>query len=168
MLLDGDDFLEPNAIEATLDFMKDNPGTKYSYSQHRKVDSEGDLLYERAGFDFSRERLLNFNFVGAVECYEKELFNQIGGYRDVYVEDYDFALRASEVLRDNEIKRNPVMLYNHRLHSGGKTGGLDNARLSAANAIRESLYRKEGIVAEVNFNGYNEEKNTCFEWKRAG
>ena len=167
MLLDGDDFLEPNAVEETLDFMKKNPLVKYSYSQHRKVDDKGNILYERKGFDFSRQQLLNFNFVGAVECFEKELFEKVGGYRNVYVEDYDFALRASEILDENQIKRNPSMLYNHRLHQNGKTNGVDFARQSAARVIQESLYRKEGIFAEVKFKGYNEERNTCFEWREA-
>jgi glycosyltransferase involved in cell wall biosynthesis len=167
MLLDGDDFLEKEALQATLDFMANNPGVRYSYSQHRKVDGQGKILYERKGFDFSRDKLLNFNFVGAVECFEKDLFEEIGGYRNVYVEDYDFALRASEILNDQQIKRNPVMLYNHRLHQTGKTSGVNSARESAAKVIQESLSRKEGIQAEVEFSGYNEEGNTCFEWKEA-
>jgi len=92
----------------------------------------------------------------------------VGGYRNVYVEDYDFALRASEILNPIEIKRNPEMLYNHRLHSLGKTAGTERAMQSAIDVIKESLSRKEGILADVNFSGYNQEKNTCFEWRRAG
>jgi glycosyltransferase involved in cell wall biosynthesis len=164
MLLDGDDVLDPSAIESMMQFMKDNPAVKYSYSQHRKIDPKGDVLYERLGFDFSRKRLLNFNFVGAVECYERGLFDALGGYRDSYVEDYDFALRASEELSGDEISRNPKMLYSHRLHPSGKTAGIDFARNAAAMAIKDSLLRKEGVVADVKFNGSNSEKNTCFSW----
>ena len=87
MLVDGDDFLEPHAVESTLEFMTRNPNLKYSYSQHRKVNAQGDPLYVRKGFDFSRNLLLNFNFVGAVECFDRDLFEKIGGYRNFYVED---------------------------------------------------------------------------------
>ncbi|MBT4257607.1 glycosyltransferase [archaeon] len=170
MLLDGDDFLEPTALEATLRFMEQNPGVKYSYSQHRKVDSAGKPLYVKEGYDFSRERLLNFNFVGAVECFNRELFLEIGGYRDVLVEDYDFALRASEVLGDGEIARNPQVLYNHRLHGGNKSEGKEVVRQSAIDVIRDSLRRKEGLVADVRFSPDFEVKEpySCFEWGIAG
>ena len=166
MLLDGDDLLEPNAVESTLEFMAKHSEVVYSYSQHRKIDEKGNILYTRFGEDYSREKLLNFNFVGAVECFERNLFDELGGYRPFYVEDYDFALRASEMLSSNQIARNCKVLYNHRLHLNGKTNGIIKARESAARAIEESLKRKEKINAKVFFEGKNKEQNTCFSWKK--
>ena len=166
MLLDGDDLLESNAVESTLEFMAKHPEVVYSYSQHRKIDEKGNILYTRFGEDYSREKLLNFNFVGAVECFERNLFDELGGYRPFYVEDYDFALRASEKLGSDQIARNCNVLYNHRLHLNGKTNGVDKARESAARAIEESLKRKEKINAKVFFEGKNREQNTCFSWRK--
>ena len=67
------------------------------------------------------------------------------------LEDYDFALRASELLDDSEIVRNPIVLYNHRVHNNSKTNHKDIRIKSAARSIRESLRRKEGIEARVEF-----------------
>ena len=166
MFLDGDDFLEPNAIESTLEFMAKNPKVAYSYSQHRKIDENGKVLYTRFGEEYSREKLLTFNFVGAVECLERSLFDELGGYKPFYVEDYDFALRASEILGSDQIARNPQILYNHRLHLNGKTTEIGRARESAAKAIAESLKRKEKLDVNVFFEGKNKEQNTCFSWRK--
>jgi len=164
MLLDGDDLLEPKAVQSTLEFMSKHPEVDYSYSQHRKIDEKGRILYTRLGIDYSREELLHFNFIGAVECFKRTLFDNLGGYRNFYVEDYDFALRASEILGSNQIARNPSVLYNHRLHINGKTNGVETARNSAILAIKESIKRKEGLDVEVIFQGKNEERNTLFSW----
>ncbi|MCA9487838.1 MAG: glycosyltransferase [Nanoarchaeota archaeon] len=166
MLLDGDDFLEPDAIKSTLEFMASHPEVAYSYSQHRKIDEAGRILYTRYGVDYSREKLLEFNFIGAVECFKRSLFDDLEGFRNFYVEDYDFALRASELLNPDQISRNPEVLYNHRLHIKGKTNGADKARSSAMEAIRNSILRKEGLEVEVKFQGKNEENNTCFSWQK--
>lgn len=165
-LLDGDDFLEPNALENTLEFMEKNPHIKYSYSQHRRVDCKGNFICDREGYDFLRSILLHRNIVGAMECFEKDLFCEIGGFRNVYAEDYDFALRASEILDDCEISRNPTIIYNYRIHGDNKSiSGLEFSRESTSNIIKESLKRKEKIDANVFWSHVTLDKYNYYGWE---
>lgn len=172
MMLDGDDIYEPITLEATLDFMNKNPEVLYSYSMHKRVDEKGKFISIRKGYPFSRERILHYNFVGAVECFRKGLFEEIGGFREyddsgkiIYPEDYDFVLRASEVVEDNQIKRNPITLYRYRRHQQNKSNNLEASRDSAGRIIEESLRRKEGLIKKVNYMGKTPEQYSFYDWR---
>jgi len=165
-LLDGDDFLELNALEETLKFMEEHSFVKYSYSQHRRVNEKGDFICDRKGYPFSRKVLLHKNIVGAIECFEKELFVKVKGFRNVYAEDYDFALRASEILEDSEISRNEKIIYNYRIHGMNKNIiGLESSRKSTAKIIEESLQRKEKINVEVFWSHMTQDKYNYYNWE---
>jgi len=165
-LLDGDDFLENNALEDTLEFMSRNPNVKYSYSQHRRVDGVGKFICNREGYKFSRKILLHQNIVGAIECFKRDVFSKIGGFRNVYAEDYDFSLRASEILNDSEIAQNAKILYNYRIHGNNKSfNGLEFSRESTSGIIKESLKRKEGLDVDVFWSHMTEDKYNYYDWK---
>lgn len=165
-LLDGDDFLDNSSLEETLNFMEKNPQVKYSYSQHRRVNGDGEFICNREGYKFSREMLLHQNIVGAIECFEKRVFDLIGGFRKVYSEDYDFALRASEKLEDFEIAQNPNILYNYRIHGKNKSiAGLESSRKSTSNIIKESLKRKEGFDADVFWSHMTPDNYNYYKWR---
>lgn len=165
-LLDSDDVLEQNALENMIEFMNKNPFVQYSYSQHKRINECDEVICERGGYAFSRERLLHYNFVGAIECFTKNLFNNVGGFdKCSYVEDYDFALRASEILEDNQIKQNPVFLYKYRIHNQNKSWGIEKSRNAACNSIKNSLKRKERIDAEVFWSHITEDNYNYYNWK---
>jgi len=165
MLLDGDDLFEPETIEKTLEFMQTSPELEFSYSRHKRINEKGEFICNRPGYEFSRERLLHFNFVGAVECFSKNLFKKLQGFDDsCYVEDYDFSLRASEVLNNNQFRQNPLYLYQYRIHNSNKSNNLDVKRKAAALAIQNSLKRKEGINTEV-FWSHITNRYNYFDWE---
>ncbi len=165
MLLDGDDLFEPTTVESMTRFFRENPQLAFAYSRHKKIDDRGNIICNRLGYSFSRERLLHFNFVGPVKIFRKDLFERIKGFKDVYVEDYDFVLRASEVLSDDQIAQNPIYLYKYRIHRDNKSvSGIQKSRNAAARAIQDSLRRKEGINTEVFWTHMTSDKYNYFDW----
>ena len=142
ILLDGDDLLEPEAIESTLNFMKIYPNVQYSYSKHKRIDKDGNFICARPGYSFSRERLLHFNFVGHLKCFKKDLHKKIKGFDPdkKYGQDWDFVLRVSEVLEKNQIAQNPQHLYRYRIHSQTISSNKTSERkIYTAKSIKDSL-----------------------------
>jgi len=166
MLLDADDLLEPTTVESMTRFFRENPQLAFAYSRHKRIDKTGEFICDRPGYGFSREKLLHFNFIGHVKVFRKDLFERIRGFKDVYVEDYDFVLRASEVLPDDQIAQNPIYLYKYRIHRDNKSvSGIQKSRNAAARAIQDSLRRKEGINTEVFYIHMTSDKYNYFDWR---
>jgi len=167
--LDMDDLLETNALESMLNIMESEERIKFSYSMHKRIDSDGKFICNRGGIPFSREKLLHFNFVGALKCVDRDIHNQIGGFDESffrYSEDYDYILRVSEVLEDGQIIQNPKYLYKYRMHGNNNMNNFEKMRENACLAIKNSLKRKEGLDVEVFwdhkkglYNFYNWRKN---------
>jgi len=169
VLLDADDLLEPTTVESMTRFFRENPKLAFAYSRHKRIDKTGEFICDRPGYGFSREKLLHFNFIGPVKVFRKDLFERIGGFKDVYVEDYDFVLRASEILSDDQIAQNPIYLYKYRIHRDNKSvSGIQKSRNAAARAIQDSLRRKERINTEVFYTHMTSDKYNYFDWRENG
>jgi len=153
-LLDADDLLKPEALEATLGFMKRNPQVRYSYSQFEMVDLDGRELGRRTCLPFKTSDLLHFNQVGAIICFERKLHFAIGGYDETtgtYAEDWDHALRADEYLGRDQIARHPLCLYTYRIHGGSASNAQkDKVRDTGCHTLLSSL-RRRGIQADKVF-----------------
>lgn len=166
LLLDGDDVLEPQAIESTLEFMERYPDVHYSYSKHKRIDTDGNLICSRPSYPFSKEKLLHFNFAGHVKCFTKEIHGKIGGFDTGLkgAEDWDHVLRASEFLRETQIKQNPVYLYKYRIHNNNTIKNVGKMSGYTIKTLEAALIRR-GIKAEVfwshKIKGYN-----YYNWRK--
>jgi len=155
--LDSDDLLEPGALEATLKFMEERQGVQYSYSKYRVINANGKLICEQPSYDYHPEKLIHFNFIGHLKCFSKRLHNDLGGY-DLSLktaEDWDFVLRASEFLKEDQIARNPIFLYQYRFHKDNITnkGKKDGSgEEDCLNVVRKALFRR-GINGNVFYVG---------------
>jgi glycosyltransferase involved in cell wall biosynthesis len=168
-LLDGDDFLEMDSMATLHDFLVKNRGVEYFYSQHRRVDEFGNHISDRPGYEFSRDGLTHFNFVGHLKGFSKRLHEQIGGFNEkiLYAQDWDHVLRASEILPESSIKQIPHALYNYRVHSGAISTNLEKIeqrKTMACEMIAGSLKRKEGINADVRFSHKTDDLYTYYDW----
>jgi glycosyltransferase involved in cell wall biosynthesis len=164
---DMDDLLKENALEATLNLMESNENIKFSYSRHKRIDSKENIICEREGFPFSRDKLLHFNFVGHLKCIDKKTHEKIKGFNKKfsrYSEDYDYILRASEILDEKQIVQNPEYLYFYRIHRENNMNNTKRMRENACLAIKESLKRKEKIEAEV-FWSHKEGIYNYYDWR---
>ena len=153
-LLDGDDFLVPKALKSTLDFHKKNTLVQYSYSQYARINENGETIGDKSPYDYNKEDLLRFNFVSHLKCFSREIHNKIGGFDvNTMVEDWDHALKASEILRDKQIACNKKVLYYYRIH--GINRSIFEAKKTRESAIQtlSLALKRRGLNGKVKFDG---------------
>lgn len=166
ILFDADDVLHPDAIGKTINFMEAHPNVEYSYSKHVWIDSEGKVIAMRQGVPYSQKELLHRNIIGHIKCFSRKIHQRIGGFDSemLFGQDYDHALRASELLGENGIKQNPQHLYFYRLHPESVSHTKRELRREqVSGAIKRSLGRR-GINTEVRFSHMTQDKFNYFEW----
>lgn len=164
-LLDGDDLLEPFAINSTLEFINKHPNAKYIYSKYKRIDEFGNPLPNRPGYYFSREDLYHLNFVGHLKCFTREVHNKIGGFEEGNeVEDWDHVIKASEILNGNQIMHNPDLLYIYRVHKNSKTiAQIKEVRKSAIKMLINALKRRKIKVEKISFHK-TREGHSYYDW----
>lgn len=167
VLLDGDDLLEPKAVESTIDFMESNPFVQYSYSKHKRIDKEGNFICNRPSYPFSKELLLHFNFVSPIKCFTRKIHDKINGYNPkiLYAQDWDHVLRASEILRDGQIQQNNNYSYIYRIHPNSISVSKDGERKQYILSMLTNHLSKKGIDAEVFWSHMTEDKYNYFDWR---
>ena len=167
ILLDGDDLLEPDAVEATIDFMRANPHVQYSYSKHKRIDEKENFIYDRPGYHFSRKILSHLNFVGAIICFTREIHDKIKGYNPkiLYAQDWDHILRASEILKKEQIKQNNNYLYLYRIHLNSISTTKNEERKKYVSKMLTTHFLKKGIDAEVFWSHMTKDKYNYFDWR---
>ncbi len=125
-VLNADDLYQPNRIETMLRAMD---GAQFAFSRVQCIDAEGNRLEDEQArrFEAVQGKIAGdkpFMALAAVAenvaistgnmLFTKQLFNQIGGFRNYqYVHDYDFLLRAC-LLTEPVFAADTAYLY--RLH----------------------------------------------------
>ncbi|MGG5821404.1 glycosyltransferase [Falsiroseomonas sp. HW251] len=146
-LLDHDDELTPDALFRMVEAINGHDDVDFVYSDECKLDTSP----ERRLFDFvlkpgwSPEIMFNGMVTGHLTVYRKSLVDQLGGFRSTYdfSQDYDLALRASEVAR--RIVHVERVLYLWRSIPGSAAaGGKDFARETNVAALADAV-RRRGI-----------------------
>jgi len=168
VFFDMDDLLEKDALQSTLSFMKSNYGVEFSYSKHKRVNEEGNFICNRPGHPYSRDKLLHFNFIGHLKCVSRKLHFGINGFNpnfSKYSEDYDYVLRASEFLEEDQIKQNPEYLYSYRIHLNNNMKNVKRMQENACLAIKNSLKRKEKINGDVFWSHITPDKYNYYNWE---
>lgn len=138
--LDGDDMLEPQAVEVMADFLNNND-VGVVYSRYSLVDRTGELMRPIASVEFSRERLLTAMICTAFRMFRKRDWLRTDGFDESMVNavDYDMMLKLSEVCN---IEYLPRLTYKYRYH--GQNTSLLNRDMQEQNhvlAINKSLAR---------------------------
>lgn len=148
-LLDHDDELTPDALLRVVQAINDAPDADFLYSDECKIDdTPARGLF---GFifkpDWSPEIMFNGMVTGHLTVYSRALVERAGGFRSAYdfSQDYDLALRASELAR--RIVHIERILYLWRAIPGSAAqDGKDFARESNIAALQAALDRR-GIPA---------------------
>lgn len=166
-LLDADDILVSNALESTLAFHDRHPSVRYSYGRHFRVSPDGRVIRAVESRPYDADLLLNMNFISPLKCFERALHEQIGGY-DVTVgwgEDWDHALRASELLRPGEFMLNPQYLYKYVIHERNSfQAPLESLNRWRTNIINAALRRRQ-MEGNPRFSHVTEDGYTFYEWR---
>ncbi|WP_169804884.1 glycosyltransferase [Sphingomonas asaccharolytica] len=145
VFLDQDDLLTPDALaEIALAFAED-PDCDLVYSDNDKIEIDGLLSAPAFKPAWSPVLLLSYMYLGHAMAVRRTLFKSLGGMRPAFdgSQDYDFALRASELARN--IRHVAKVLYHWRVLPGSTAmGGGEKPQSFAAGeaAVQEALARR--------------------------
>ncbi|MEO6870947.1 MAG: glycosyltransferase [Chthoniobacterales bacterium] len=165
--IDQDDLLAPSALHAVAEAIVRQPAVDIFYSDEDRLTSGGE---RRAPFfkpEWNPEYLLSSMYLGHLTAYRRSLTSQIGVFRKEFdlSQDYDFALRATELAR--AVGHIPQVLYHWREHpASASAGGKPQARVSNLAALDAALERR-GLDAEiVEYPSANRARLTIADWPR--
>ncbi len=147
--IDHDDLLASFALYELARAMAQNPTAEIFYSDEDRLGSNGKRHSPFFKPDWNPELLLSFMYIGHLTAYRRDLVERVGKFRKEFdlSQDYDFALRATELAR--EIVHVPHVLYHWREHpASGSAGGKPNARKTNLAALEDAMKRR-GLAAEI-------------------
>lgn len=118
-----DNRFAPDAIETLVRFLRKYPEIGFVYAQSRLVD-ENDVVTGLLPIGPPESLQVN-NFIGACFLYRREVYEQVGEYRKVFLaEDYDYWVR---VLLSFRMQRLLKPLYFYRTHPESLTARFSSA-----------------------------------------
>lgn len=147
--LDHDDVLAPFALyelaRAALEF----PGADILYSDEDRLSAQGKRHAPFFKPRWDPELLCGSMYIGHLSAYRRSLALELGGFRKEFdlSQDYDFALRATELAR--AIRHIPHVLYHWREHpASGSAGGKPEARRTNLAALADAM-RRRNLPADI-------------------
>jgi len=154
VLLDHDDLLHRDALNAVALTILANPDATILYSDEDKIDEQGN--FEQAHFKpkWNPDLLYSHNYICHLGVYKKSLIDDIGGF-SIGVEgsqDYDLLLRAVKQCQEQGIIHIPYVLYHWRIAegstalAGSEKSYTDDAGLKA---LRANFAENEGVTVET-------------------
>jgi GT2 family glycosyltransferase len=161
LLLDQDDALSKHTCHCLIQAFGSNDKCQLAYSDEDKMCEKGKRSSPYFKSSFNQELLKSHNLFTHALAFRKNLLSRIGHFDSTYdgAQDYDFALRASEILAASEIFHIPRILYHWRAHSGSTANSGDvkpYAMQAGKLALQAHLDRiNSGGIAELqNNNSY--------------
>ncbi len=142
--VDADDFLEPDAVQTTLDYIQQYPNIGLFYSKHNNVNSLGDYLSpgKNANFKYSKIGMLVENITFHLRVIKRSYYDLVGGLNLDYkvANDYELNLRLTEV---TDVIHIPKVLYNYRQHPNQVSANYRLEQITnSEKAIRAALIRR--------------------------
>jgi len=143
--LDHDDRLKKKSLQLVSEAIERTPGAQVLYSDEEVINGRGRLIRYMRKPEWSPERLLCQNYCNHLSVIDRNLVNQVGGYRKEYdgAQDHDLILRVTELTSDVVHIASP--LYQWRAIPGStaksvteKPGAVDAGR----RAIEDAVHRR--------------------------
>lgn len=165
--IDHDDLLPPFALFELAQAINKHPAADIFYSDEDRLSEAGERHSPFFKPEWSPEYLLSSMYLGHLTAYRVAVVRQVGRFRPEFdlSQDYDFALRATELAR--EIVRIPRVLYHWREHpASGSAGGKPEARKTNLAALADAMKRR-GLPAEImEYPTANRVRLTISEWPK--
>jgi GT2 family glycosyltransferase len=149
--VDHDDALAEHAVAVVARAIRDNPRSRFFYTDELIADGRLRALdfFDKPAFD--DVLLSGVNYINHLSIYARDLFDATGGFREGFdgSQDYDLLLRALARLKRDEISHIPYPAYVWR--RDGRSYSVKFVEKATANARRAlaEAYAKEGARAEV-------------------
>jgi glycosyltransferase involved in cell wall biosynthesis len=145
-LMDHDDILPERALYEVAAVLQAHPDADLIYSDEDKIDANGHRYEPHFKTDWNPELVLAQNMISHLGVYRRSLIEQVGGLREGFEgsQDYDLALRVSELTTPERIHHIPWVLYHWRQEGGPATfsqGYMDKCAAAACRAVSEHLDR---------------------------
>ena len=153
VLVDHDDLLPSEALQAVADAIEAEPAVDYLYSDEDKIDENGGHYDTFRKPEWSPERLRGQMYTGHLSVMRTSLVRRVGAFRQGFdgSQDHDLALRVTEQART--IVHIPEILYHWRVVPGSAAGDV-NAKPYAWEAGRKAVgehLRRSGIAGTAEF-----------------
>ena len=134
-ILDSDDAYYPTTLEEMVKAIDKRPEMALAYSD-MIFEKDGNFEKEWVKPDFNRDLLLDWMYIGHAKLFRKEPLLSIGGFDESMrlVEDYDMALRLSEVSDFLHVNKT-LYKYNHH-----------NKRISVLEREKQNKAAKEAVM----------------------
>jgi len=116
--ISDDNIFANNAIEIMAQFLENNPQVDFVYTNYYLINEKGKIIRK---VKTKNPRYLDLgNYIGPSFLYRKKIFEQIGGYNDVFrlAEDYEYWLRIRQKFKMKHLNN---FLYYYRKHEHSLT-----------------------------------------------
>lgn len=165
--VDHDDLLAPFALYELAKTVNTFPDGEIFYSDEDRFSPEQKRHAPFFKPEWSPALLQSFMYLGHLTAYRRDLVTRVGRFRKEFdlSQDYDFALRASELAR--EIRHIPSVLYHWREHANsGSLGAKPNARASNLAALADAMRRRNLPAQIIEYPTANRARLKVAAWPR--
>ena len=147
-ILEHQDILSPLSLYYIALEINRYPESGLLYSDEDSINEHGTRLYPFFKPDFNYDLFLCQNMIGHLCAYKTSTVRAIGGFQNIYEgsEDYDLALRVIEILKPEQIRHIPHLLYHKRVLETGKAAHLKTQQQTHATtllAVNHHLERRK-------------------------
>jgi GT2 family glycosyltransferase len=151
--LDHDDLLAPQALNEVVSAISANSNLQWLYSDEDLMSKTGKRIAAHFKSQWNPYLLHAHNYITHLSVYKRNLLGRVGGCREGVegAQDYDLALRVSQVLSESEIAHIPKILYHWRMHEES-TASQSGAKPYTVEAGKQALLEhleNQGINASV-------------------
>lgn len=152
--LDHDDVLAPHALYLVVAELLNHAEAELIYSDEDKLDADGSRYDPHFKPDFDPELLLGQNYLSHLTVMRRTLVERLGGLNEGLdgSQDHDLVLRATEILRPEQVRHLPFVLYHWRQWSGSGTFSsrrMHESATSSRAAVEAHLARRGEAGARV-------------------
>lgn len=153
VLFDHDDLLTEHALFYMAEAIRENPQARLLYSDEDKINEEGQRHSPYFKPDWNRDLFYSHNMICHLGVYQRELIEQIGGFREGFEgsQDHDLALRFIELIEETQIHHVPRVLYHWRMHSGSTAASGEAKPYTVQAGIRaiNEHFERMGVKGRV-------------------
>ncbi len=152
-LLDHDDLLHPEALNAMAHYIVKHPDANVLYSDEDKIDAQGKYYDPHFKPRFNYDLLYSHNYISHLGVYRLSVLREIGGFREGFEgsQDYDLVLRCVAHSQPEQIVHVPYVLYHWRAIAGSTALAeteKDYVQQSGILALRDHLTDSGATVSE--------------------
>lgn len=150
--LDHDDLLPSDALAWIVAWINRQPSSRLLYTDDDQLSATGERVNPYFKPDWDPELLLGQNYINHLLVIERATLTRLEGFREGTdgVQDWDLALRASEILANDAITHVPTIGYHWRNPPGAKSPlSTTPETLEAATAVVSDAMQRRGIKGTI-------------------